>query len=93
MTLDGLPVIDADESETITVAVSPDDIQAGDMKNPKTHPIAIAVRRRRGVDDERVSKGEVLIRRGDVWFRYNRNSCKTVPAVKKPAPSLSNDAG
>jgi len=35
MTLDGLPVIDADESETITVAVSPDDIQAGDMKNPK----------------------------------------------------------
>jgi len=28
--LDGLPVIDAGESETLTVAVSPDDMQAGD---------------------------------------------------------------
>ena len=54
--LDGPPVIDAGESETITVAVSLDDMQAGDMKNPKTHPIAIALRRRRGVDDARVSK-------------------------------------
>jgi len=27
--LDGLPVIDADESEEITVAVSADDVQAG----------------------------------------------------------------
>jgi hypothetical protein len=32
--LDGLPVIDADESEEITVAVSADDMQAGDQKNP-----------------------------------------------------------
>jgi hypothetical protein len=68
--LDGLPVIDADESEEITVAVSPDDMQAGDLKNPGKHPIAIALRRRRGVDDARVSKREVLIRRGDHWYRY-----------------------
>jgi len=54
--LDGLPVIDAGESETLTVAVSPDDMQAGDEKD---HPIAI---------DARVSKGEVLIRRGvPIW--------------------------
>ena len=68
--LDGLPVIDADESEPITVAVSPDDLQAGDMKNPERHPVAIALRRQRGVDDARVSKREVLIRRGKRWFRY-----------------------
>ncbi|HEX3339674.1 MAG TPA: hypothetical protein VHT68_10940 [Pseudolabrys sp.] len=69
--LDGLPVIDAPESEEITVAVSGDDMEAGDMKNPERHPLAIALRRARGVDDARVSKREVLIRRGDQWFRYN----------------------
>ena len=68
--LDGLPVIDAPESEEITVAVSADDLQAGDMKNPERHPVAIALRRQRGVDDARVSKREVLIRRGNQWFRY-----------------------
>jgi hypothetical protein len=52
--LDGLPVIDAGESETLTVAVSPDDMQAGDAKNPERHPVAIAMRRQR---DARVSKG------------------------------------
>jgi hypothetical protein len=65
--LDGLPVIDAGESETLTVAVSPDDVQAGDAKNPERHPVAIAMRRQR---DARVSKGEVLIRRSDLWYRY-----------------------
>ena len=69
--LDGLPVIDAAESEEITVAVSADDMQAGDEKNPEKHPIAIALRRKRGVDDARVSKREVLIRRGDQWYRYD----------------------
>jgi hypothetical protein len=68
--LDGLPVIDAPESEEITVAVSADDMQAGDTKKPDRHPVAIALRRKRGVDDARVSKREVLIRRGDRWFRY-----------------------
>jgi hypothetical protein len=68
--LDGLPVIDAPESETISVAVSADDLQAGDTKNPERYPVAIALRRQRGVDDARVSKREVLIRRGNRWFRY-----------------------
>jgi hypothetical protein len=69
--LDGLPVIDVTESETITVAVSADDMQAGDMKNPERHPVAIALRRLRGIDDARVSKREVLIRRRGTWFRYD----------------------
>ena len=68
--LDGLPVIDAAESETITVAVSADDLQAGDMKKPERHPVAIALRRQSGVDDARVSKREILIKRGNRWFRY-----------------------
>jgi hypothetical protein len=68
--LDGLPVIDAAESDTITVAVDADDLQAGDAKKPERHPVAIALRRQRGVDDARVSKREVLIRRGNRWFRY-----------------------
>jgi hypothetical protein len=68
--LDGLPVIDAPESEEITVAVGADDMQAGNTKNPERHPVAIVLRRQRGVDDARVSKREVLIRRGDKYFRY-----------------------
>ena len=68
--LKGLPVIDAGESETITVAVSAEDLQAGDTKNPERHPVAIALRRQRGVDDARVYEREVLIRRGKQWFRY-----------------------
>jgi hypothetical protein len=32
--------------------------------------IAAALRRQRGVDDARVFKRQVLIRRGEKWFRY-----------------------
>jgi hypothetical protein len=35
----------------------------------KTQPIAIA-QRYKGINDARVSKREVLIRRGKKWFRY-----------------------
>ena len=69
--LDGLPGIDADESETITVAVSADDLEAGDTKDPERYPVAIALRRQSGADDARVSQREVLIKRGNRWFRYN----------------------
>jgi hypothetical protein len=68
--LDGLPVIEVPDSEEITVAVQPEDIQKGDEAEPEQHPIALALRRQRGIDDARVSKREVLIRRGDQWFRY-----------------------
>jgi hypothetical protein len=68
--LDGLPVIDADETEQITVAVRADDMQDGDPNNPERHPIAIALRRQPGVDDARVTKSETLIRRGKRWFRF-----------------------
>jgi hypothetical protein len=67
---DGLPVIDTDESEEITVAVKPDDLAEGDATDPEKHPIAIALRHHKGVDDARVLKREVLIRRGEKWFRY-----------------------
>jgi hypothetical protein len=41
-----------------------------DIKNRERHPVAIALRQS-GVDDARVSKREVLIRRGKQWFRYD----------------------
>jgi len=34
--LDGLPVIEADESEKITVAVKPEDLEEGDEANSRT---------------------------------------------------------
>jgi hypothetical protein len=68
--LDGLPVIEVPDSEEITVAVKPEDIQDGDEADPEHHPIAIALRRQGGIDDARVSKREVMIRRGEQWFRY-----------------------
>src|SRR5262245_17666725 len=61
--LDGLPIIDDDETEKITAAVRADDIYEGDPKKPERHPIAIALRRQPGVDDARVTKSETLIRR------------------------------
>jgi hypothetical protein len=64
--LDGLPVIETDESEEITVAIKGDGLREPDIKNA----IATALRQQTGVDDARVSKREVLIRRGDKWFRY-----------------------
>jgi hypothetical protein len=67
---DGLPVIEVPESEEVTVAVRGDDLQEGDEAKPEQHPIAIALRRQPGIDDARVSKREVMIRRGDQWFRY-----------------------
>lgn len=64
--LDGLPVVDADESEEITIAIKADDVHDRDLEKA----IADALRRQGGVDDARVTKREVLIRRGDQWFRY-----------------------
>jgi hypothetical protein len=68
--LDGLPVIEVPDNEEITVAVKVDDFDEGDLNDPEQHPIAIALRRQSGVDDARVSKREVLIRRKNQWFRY-----------------------
>jgi len=71
MKIAGLPVIEVDESEEITVAVRADDLLKGDTANPKRHPIAIALRRQDDVDDARVTKNETLVRRGKKWFRYD----------------------
>jgi hypothetical protein len=69
--INGLPVIDVDESGKITVAVRADDLLEGDTANPDRHPIAIALRRQDDVDDARVTKNETLVRRGKKWFRYD----------------------
>jgi len=71
MEIEGLPVIDVDESEEITVAVSADDLREGDTSDPDQHPVAIALRRQKGVDDARVTESETLVRRGKKWFRYD----------------------
>jgi hypothetical protein len=68
MQIEGLPVIDVDESEKITVAA---DLLEGDTADPERHPIAIALRRQDDVDDARVTKNETLVRRGKKWFRYD----------------------
>jgi hypothetical protein len=46
--LDGLPVIDAAESDEITVAVSGDDLEAGDTKKPERCSDCLAASERRG---------------------------------------------
>jgi hypothetical protein len=46
-----------------------------------------SLRRQRGIDDARVSKREVLIRRGDQWFRYG--APKRSECVELDARSLS----
>lgn len=71
MKIEGLPVIDVDEREEITVAVRADDLLKGNTANPKQHPIAIALRLQDGVDDAWVTKNETLVRRGEKWFRYD----------------------
>ena len=68
MQIEGLPVIDVDESEQITVAVRAHDLLEGDKASPQQHPIAIALRWQ--FDDARVTKTETLVRRGKRWFRY-----------------------
>jgi hypothetical protein len=57
MKIEGLPVIDVEESKEITVAVRADDLLEGDTADPERHPIAIA-------DDAPVTKNETLVRRG-----------------------------
>jgi len=85
--LDGLPVIDADETEKITVAVRAGDMQDGDPNNPERHPIAIALRRQAGIDDARVSKRETLIRRGKHWFRFEPPNKRLFKELQKTLTS------
>src|SRR5262249_45765746 len=66
---EGLPVIEVDESDEITVAVRADELLKGDTADPKRH--AIALRRQDDVDDARVTKNDTLVRRGKKWFRYD----------------------
>jgi hypothetical protein len=43
----------------------------GNTDDPEQHPVAIALGRKRGIDAARVTRKEVLIKRGDKWWRYN----------------------
>ena len=61
MKIEGLPVIDVDQSED-------DDLLEGDTGDPERHPIALALRRQDNVDDARVTRNETLVRRGKKWF-------------------------
>jgi len=83
MKIKGLPVIEVDESEKITVAVRADDLLEGNTANPKRHPIAIALRRQNDVDDARVTKNETLVRRGKKWFRYDAPDKKLFKQLQK----------
>jgi len=47
------------------------DISTLVTSDPDQHPIAIALRRQKGVDDARVTESETLVRRGKKWFRYD----------------------
>jgi hypothetical protein len=81
--IDGLPVIDVDEGEKITIAVRADDLLEGDTANPERHPIAIALRRQDDVDDARVTKSETLVRRGKKWFRYDAPDKRLLKKLQK----------
>jgi hypothetical protein len=83
MKIEGLPVIDVDESEEITVAVRADDLLEGNMADPERHPIAIALRRQNDVDDARVTKNETLVRRGKKWFRYDAPDKRLLKQLQK----------
>ena len=65
MEIEGLPVIDVDESEEITVAVRAGDLLQGNTSDPERHPIAIALKRQNDVDDARLTDNETLVRRGN----------------------------
>jgi len=80
MKIEGLPVIDVDEREEITVAVRADDLLKGNTANPEQHPIAIALRRQDGVDE---TKNETLVRRGEKWFRYDAPDKRLFKQLRK----------
>ena len=83
MKIEGLPVIDVDESEKITVAVRTEDLREGDTSDPERHPIAIALKRQEDVEDARVTKNETLVRRGRKWFRYDAPDMQLFKQLRK----------
>jgi hypothetical protein len=77
--LDGLPVIEVPDNEEITVAVKPGTYRKAASPN-RNSARQIALRRQRGIDGARVSKREMLVRRGEEWFRYGKEQ-STKPRV------------
>jgi hypothetical protein len=83
MKIEGLPVIDVNESEKITVAVRTEDLREGDTSDPERHPIAIALKRQEDVEDARVTKNETLVRSGKKWFRYDAPDMQLFKQLRK----------
>jgi hypothetical protein len=83
MKIEGLPVIDVDESEKITVAVRTEDLREGDISDPERHPIAIALKRQEDIEDARVTNNETLVRRGRKWFRYDAPDMQLFKQLRK----------
>jgi len=83
-----IPAIDAHED--IKVAIGIDDIQTGDTKDPGQHPLAIALRRTRGIDGARVIDKEMFIRRDKKRFRYGAIDKQFVQGIAKDIDGVSN---
>jgi hypothetical protein len=83
MKIEGLPVIDVDASEKITVAVRTEDLREGDISDPERHPIAIALKRQEDIEDARVTNNETLVRRGRKWFRYDAPDMQLFKQLRK----------
>jgi tetrahydromethanopterin S-methyltransferase subunit A len=83
MKIEGLAVIDVEDSEEITVAVRAEDLREGDISDPERHPIAIALKRQEDVEDARVTKNETLVRRGRKWFRYDAPDMQLFKQLRK----------
>src|SRR5262245_14773229 len=93
MKIEGLPVIDVDESEEITVAVRADDLHEGDTSDPERHPIAIALKRQDDVDDARLGPTYSLVNTQTLCpmgFPRKRTRMSSSLAKRRMPVSLAN---
>ena len=81
MKIEGLPVIDADEGDEITVAVRANDLQQIQSSTPLPSPCVAKI------DDARVTKNETLVRRGKKWFRYDAPDKQLFKQLRKTLAS------
>lgn len=68
MTIDGLPVYDANKSVTITI--TPADVRKGRSKHPDACAAAVACKRQFHVQEAIVHVGRAYLRQKDHWLRY-----------------------
>jgi len=68
MTIDGLPVLDATKSETISITAA--DIKKGRSKEPSKCAAAVACMRQFHVHEALIHRGRAYLRHKDHWLRY-----------------------